>query len=179
MVTRRTFISTLAAGLLAAPLAADAEGDALMVITGGTLFDGTGRAPLPDAKIVIRDGKIVSVTTAGTGVAPARGQLLDARGTWIVPGLVDMHVHYSNWMGPPFLRHGVTTVRDVGSSLDRILELRRQSRAGDATGPRIFACGPLIDGPSPRHGPDISVSITTDEEARDTARRLLASGSTA
>jgi len=176
MVTRRTFISTLAAGLLAAPVAADAEGDAPLVITGGTLFDGTGRAPLPDAEIVIRDGRIVSVTTAGTGVALAHGQRLDGRGTWIVPGFVDMHVHYYDWMGPPFLRHGVTTVREVGSNLERILELRRQSRASDAAGPRIFACGPLIDGPAPRHGPYISVSVTTEEEARDTARRLLARG---
>jgi len=176
MVTRRTFIATLAAGLFAVPLAAHAEGHARMVITGATLFDGTGRAPHPDTEIVIRDGRIVSVTTAGKGVAPAHGQWLDARGTWIVPGLVDMHVHYSDWMGPPFLRHGVTTVRDVGGSLDRILELRLQTRAGDVAGPRIFACGPLIDGPSPRHGPYISVSVTTEEEARNTARRLLASG---
>lgn len=79
-------------------------------------------------------------------------------------------------MGQPFLRHGVTTVRDVGNNLDRILDLRRESRTGEAMRPRLFACGPLIDGPSPRHGPSISVSVTTEDDARDVARRLLARG---
>jgi imidazolonepropionase-like amidohydrolase len=79
-------------------------------------------------------------------------------------------------MDEAFLRHGVTTVRDVGADLDRILELRRESRRGDSRRPRIFTCGPLIDGPAPRHGSVISVSVSTEEEAREMARRLIARG---
>ncbi len=75
-----------------------------------------------------------------------------------------------------FLRHGVTTVRDVGSGLDSILELREASRAPGVPRPRIFACGPLIDGPSPRHGTGLSVSVQTVAEARAVARRLLDRG---
>src|SRR5207247_326910 len=69
-----------------------------------------------------------------------------------------------------------TTVRDVGNNLERILELRRQNRGADAKGPRVFTCGPLIDGPLPRHGTGISVSVSTEGEARDAARRLIARG---
>ena len=102
---------------------------------------------------------------------------IDARGKWIVPGLIDMHVHYHpGWMDALFLRHGVTTVRDVGSGLDSILALREDSRAAGVARPRIFACGPLIDGPWPRHGTGISVSVQTVAEARAVARRLLDRG---
>jgi imidazolonepropionase-like amidohydrolase len=87
-----------------------------------------------------------------------------------------MHVHYYEWMDQLFLRHGITTVRDVGNNLGRILELRQQSRTRDAMRPRIFACGPLIDGPLPRHGTGISVSVSTEAEAREVARQLVARG---
>lgn len=156
--------------------AAAAETVAPLVIVGGTVIDGTGGPPRPDAIIVVRDGKFVSVTSAGAGSLPADARRIDAAGKWIVPGLIDMHVHYYEWMDEAFLRHGVTTVRDVGSNLDSILALRRASREADSRKPRIFACGPLIDGPLPRHGTWISESVTTEDEARDLARRLLARG---
>ena len=131
----------------------------------------------PGATIVVRDGRVAEVT-AGV-VAPLRAgtEGIDARGKWIVPGLIDMHVHYHpGWMDALFLRHGVTTVRDVGSGLDSILALREDSRAAGFARPRIFACGPLIDGPSPRHGAGLSVSVQTVAEARAVARRLLDRG---
>src|SRR5262245_4533920 len=167
-------ISMLVLCVLAEPRPARGDASGLLVITGGILIDGTGRAPLSDAVIMIRDGKIAQVTTAGAGGIPSDARRLDTHGKWIIPGLIDAHVHYYEWMDEAFLRHGVTTVRDVGADLDRILDARRESRRAEATRPRIFACGPLIDGPSPRHGSVISVSVSTEEEARATARRLLA-----
>ena len=169
-------LALAALALGAAALAEAGETAASLVIVGGTVIDGTGRPPLPDGVIVVRDGKFVSVTSAGTGSVPTAARRIDAVGKWIIPGLIDMHVHYHEWMDEPFLRHGVTTVRDVGANLERILTLRRESRADDSRKPRIFACGPLIDGPLPRHGPWISESVATEEEARDVARRLLARG---
>jgi len=76
-------VARAAAGETAAPL----------VIVGGTVIDGTGRPPLPDGVLVIRDGKFVSVTSAGTGGLPADARRIDAAGKWIIPGLIDMHVH--------------------------------------------------------------------------------------
>jgi imidazolonepropionase-like amidohydrolase len=169
-------LALAALAFLAVTLAEARETAAPLVIAGGTVIDGTGRPPLPDGVIVVRDGKFVSVTSAGTGSPPAGARRIDAGGKWIIPGLIDMHVHYHEWMDEPFLRHGVTTVRDIGANLDSILALRRESRAGDSRKPRIFACGPLIDGPLPRHGSWISESVATEAEARDVARRLLARG---
>src|SRR5262249_22763067 len=102
---------------------------------------------------------------------------IDARGKWIIPGLIDMHVHYQpGWMDPLFIRHGVTTVRDVGSGLEWTLRFREESRQSGAPRPRLFTCGPLIDGRGPRHGTGISVSVETAEQASTAARKLLDRG---
>ena len=119
----------------------------------------------------MRDGRVAEVTAGGVARAPVGTEGIDARGKWIVPGLIDMHVHYHpGWMDALFLRHGVTTVRDVGSGLDSILELREASRAPGVPRPRIFACGPLIDGPSPRHGTGLSMSVQNGGRGRAVAR---------
>lgn len=153
------------------------NGAGTVVVSGGTLVDGTGREPLAGATIVVRDGRVAEVTAGGVATLRAGTEGIDAHGKWIVPGLIDMHVHYHpGWMDALFLRHGVTTVRDVGSGLTSILELREHARAPGVARPRIFACGPLIDGPSPRHGTGISVSVQTVAEARAVARRLLDRG---
>ena len=64
-------------------------------IVGGTLLDGTGRPPVPDAVIIVRDGKIESVGPRNQVAMPAGIDTLDARGRFVVPGLIDTHVHYS------------------------------------------------------------------------------------
>ena len=152
-------------------------GPRTVVVSGGTLIDGTGREPLAGATIVIRDGRVAEVTAGGVAARRAGADAIDARGKWIVPGLIDMHVHYQpGWMDALFLRHGVTTVRDTGGGLDAVLTLRAESRIPGAARPRIFACGPLIDGPSPRHGTRISVTVQTVAEARVVARQLVDRG---
>ena len=65
------------------------------VIVGGTLIDGTGRPPVKDAVVVVRDGKIEAVGPRGQVQVPAGFDTLDAHGGFIVPGLIDTHVHYS------------------------------------------------------------------------------------
>ena len=65
---------------LTAPFAVGDDVSAPLVITGGTLVDGTGREPLADSVIVIRNGKVVTVATAGAGGAPVDARRLDAHG---------------------------------------------------------------------------------------------------
>src|SRR5262245_20678593 len=169
-------VSAFAVASGEAPHATDDETAAPLVIIGGTLVDGTGGQPFSGSVIVIQDGQIQTVATVAAGSIPIDGRRIEAHGTWIIPGLIDMHVHDYEWMDTLFLRHGVTTVRDVGNDLDRILELRRLSRSHDAKGPRVFTCGPLIDGPLPRHGTELSVSVSTEAEARAVARQLVGRG---
>ena len=81
-----------------------------LVIRGGTVIDGTGRAPV-EADVAIVNGKIAQV-----GVVSGRGaEEIDARGKFVTPGFVDIHTHYDAqavWDShlAPSAQHGVTTV---------------------------------------------------------------------
>lgn len=64
------------------------------VISGATLIDGTGAAPVPDAVVVIEGDRITGAGPRAAVVIPDGARILDARGRWLVPGLVDAHVHF-------------------------------------------------------------------------------------
>ncbi|MGB7340881.1 MAG: amidohydrolase family protein [Phototrophicaceae bacterium] len=108
-------------------------------IHNGTLIDGTGSDPIPNAKVLIRDNRIVEVGTTinHTPRDGAEVQRIDAQGGYILPGLIDTHVHmmfeYSSLesrVATPFstnfykaihymrktLDAGITTVRDAGGT---------------------------------------------------------------
>ena len=59
-----------------------------LVIRGGTVFDGTGAAPIT-ADVGIRDGKVAAVAPG----LPDGMRTIDARGKWVMPGLLDVHTH--------------------------------------------------------------------------------------
>jgi len=77
-------------------------------LVGATLVDGTGAAPTPNATVVLRSGKI---DCAGRCAVPAGVTVVDARGLWITPGLVDTHVHFGQ-TGWADARPDVFDVRD-------------------------------------------------------------------
>ncbi len=64
-------------------------------ITGATLIDGRGGAPVASANIVMREGKIECAGPASQCPVPDGIDVLDAHGLWITPGLIDAHVHFS------------------------------------------------------------------------------------
>jgi len=67
-----------------------------------------------------------------------------------MPGLIDTLVHtvmMDSECLPLFLAAGVTTARDVGGRLDLVLKNRNDLNSGKRLGPRLFVCGPLLDGP--------------------------------
>jgi imidazolonepropionase-like amidohydrolase len=64
-------------------------------LVGGTLIDGTGAEPIPNAVVVMRGGRIECAGSRESCPAPAGVEVLDVSGTWITPGLVDAHVHFS------------------------------------------------------------------------------------
>ena len=63
-----------------------------VLVHHGTLIDGTGRAPIADARVLIRDGRILSVGPSEGPVPPAV-EAIDARGGAILPGFIDCHAH--------------------------------------------------------------------------------------
>jgi imidazolonepropionase-like amidohydrolase len=119
------------------------------VLVGGALIDGTDAPAVPDAVVVVRDGKIVAAGPRATTVIPADVRRIDIRGKSVLPGLWDMHAHYEQveW-GPIYLAAGVTTVRDVGNELDFIASVRDAVASGQGIGPRLLLAG-VIDGVGP------------------------------
>jgi imidazolonepropionase-like amidohydrolase len=66
-----------------------------MAIVGATLVDGTGAAAVANAVVVMRDGRIVCAGSRAACPVPPDADTVDARGKWVVPGLIDTHVHFS------------------------------------------------------------------------------------
>lgn len=143
-----------------------------------------GRPLRPVSSLVVRDGRIVAIGDGEDEVAPSPGlaEAPDLAGLVVVPGLIDLHVHY-----PPrvavgnaplwsllLLAHGVTSVRETGSIDGSVFAVRRAIRAGRRPGPRIFACGSILDGDPPAF-PSNRV-VTTPEEGRRAVAEQAAAG---
>jgi imidazolonepropionase-like amidohydrolase len=65
-----------------------------VVISGATLVDGTGRPPVADAIVVVEGGRIVAAGPRAKVAIPRNARVVDAKGKWVIPGLVDAHVHF-------------------------------------------------------------------------------------
>jgi imidazolonepropionase-like amidohydrolase len=152
----------------ASPQPATAPGTTI-VVRGATLIDGNGGAPRSNVDIVVRDDRILAI---GPRQQVPRGTIeIDARGAWVVPGLIDVHVHLDAPMvfqisdeerarilahtPKAFLYNGVTTILNVSSPPEWIFDLRSRQRDGRLLAPRIFATGRSITpdgGWGSRHG---------------------------
>lgn len=113
-------------------------------IIPGQIWDGVEDLPQPDKAVIVEGATIVGVTDAN-GI-PADMEKVPLPDCTLIPGLIDGHVHFCDWMRPAFLAAGVTTIRDVGNDLEWILERRRYAQRYPGRSPRILCCGPLLDG---------------------------------
>jgi imidazolonepropionase-like amidohydrolase len=84
----------LAATLWGPALAAQ-QGPPPVALLGATLVDGTGGAAIPDATVVLREGRIACAGGRAACPVPRDTRTVDVRGKWIIPGLIDTHVHFS------------------------------------------------------------------------------------
>ena len=116
---------------------------ASLLVRGGTLIDGTGGAPIANARILITDGRIVRVWSGDVGAPaiPEGTQIEEAGGKFIIPGLIDSHVHYNWYMGELFLAHGVTTVFDLGGGPVWSIAVQKGLNSGQIVGPRYYFHG--------------------------------------
>ena len=118
-------------------------------MVGGTIVDGTGRPPVADGVVVVRDGRIADVGPRASVTIPSGVPTVSVAGKTLVPGLWDMHTHVTQveW-APVYLAAGVTTVRDMGNEFEFITSLRDAIASRRALGPRILMAG-LVDGGGP------------------------------
>lgn len=169
-----TMLATAAVFALAAPAlaqggvpaAAPAQQEAVTIVHAGTLLAVPGRAPRREASIVIRGGRIAEVRDGYVDIPGAR--VVNLRNSYVLPGLIDMHVHLEGLddrlqarLQAPFrdyedeaytallnarrtLLAGFTTVRDLGADPRTIMSLRDAINADQFAGPTIVAAGSMI-----------------------------------
>lgn len=132
-----------------------------------------------DAALHVRDGRILYAGSRAEAPPSAGAETIELEGAYVIPGLVDMHVHIDESMIPntlgAFTRFGVTCVRDVGSHSDRTAALAAETRAGQRLGPRIFSFGELVDGSEP-FWPEISIVPDDEEQLQAHVKRVAELG---
>jgi imidazolonepropionase-like amidohydrolase len=126
-----------------------------LAIVGGSLIDGSGGPALLDATVLIDGEQITDVGPSASTPAPPGADVIDARGKFLMPGLVDMHVHVytpDKWHPELFLAAGVTTVLDLGGQVADVTAYREAIEAGVMLGPRLYFTGPLLEEDDPYPG---------------------------
>ena len=152
-----------------------------LALVGGQLIDGTGAPPVADSVVVIRDGRIETAGPRDTTPVPAGAETLDVTGKTIMPGLVNLHVHYRD--GPAEIErqfrsqlyYGVTTARSIGSDAPERVAFLLEANAGRPDFPRVYTAGLGFSRPggfnaAGRNAPE------TEEEARAMVRDQIALG---
>ncbi|MBZ0298382.1 MAG: amidohydrolase family protein [Anaerolineae bacterium] len=137
------------------------------VVTGATLIDGTGAEPVANAALFVHDGRVAWAGPMNQLPAEVRkADEVDAAGRWVIPGLIDAHVHIC-WNGREsvldlihrdrdliileavdtvrrILETGTTTVRDIGGHDYVEMSIRKAITAGHIAGPRMRTSGKVI-----------------------------------
>lgn len=129
------------------------------VFQGFTLIDGTGKAPLADAAMVITDGRITYVGPKKLMKMPAgKPEVIELAGKFVIPGLFNLHCHLGNTkrmaQDPKnftrdnvneqlkvYAKNGVTSVLSMGSDQPLVFEMRAEQRAGRPSTTRIYTAG--------------------------------------
>ncbi|MCX5755967.1 MAG: amidohydrolase family protein [Gemmatimonadetes bacterium] len=136
------------AAVLVAALAsmAGAQEPSVTAFTGATLIDGTGRASIANATMLVRDGRVVAVGAAATVTIPAGAQRVALAGKFVMPGLVNAHGHVSNLSDlATYAAYGVTSVFSLGSEPADVIAARaEQSRPALGRG-RVWVAGPVLN----------------------------------
>ncbi len=159
-------ITTAVSALLLSVAAPTIAEDGDIYLTAGAMVDVVGGTLVQNPALVIRDGRIAAVGTAGQLSVPDGAETIALDGMTLTPGFMDMHVHLSGDAGGNFfaglsysapreaivavknarktLQAGFTTVRNVGAGGYSVIAVRDGINAGDIDGPRIFAVGNSI-----------------------------------
>jgi imidazolonepropionase-like amidohydrolase len=128
------------------------------VLKNFTLIDGTGRPPVAHAAMILDNGRITWVGPVAALKTPAAAQVVDLQGKYVMPGIINLHVHLGATVGleqseklitpenvesdlRTYASYGVTTVLSMGTDKDSIFPMRDKQRLGRPSETRIYTVG--------------------------------------
>jgi imidazolonepropionase-like amidohydrolase len=159
--------------------AAAAPVEPLTAIVGAELIDGAGGQPVPDSVVIVENGRIRAAGSRAKVPVPKGSVIVDARGKYLIPGLIDAHAHYYAPLDEVKkfflvqLHWGVTTTRSTGTDSPEEVQLMHDARDGKFLAPRVYTSG--YGFAHPQGSPNVTPKInrpTTPEEARADVRVL-------
>jgi len=126
---------------------------AVKAFTGMRLIDGTDRAPIDNATILVRDGRIAAAGPAASVTIPAGAERVSLAGKHVIPGLVNAHGHANSLERDldTYAKYGVTTVVSLGNDANApaALAARDAQASPSLTRARIFTSGPVLNPSTP------------------------------
>jgi imidazolonepropionase-like amidohydrolase len=182
------------AALSAAVLLSGAAQAETTVFKNFTLIDGTGRKPVADAALVVSDGHIQAVGRAAEVKTPAGAKVVDLGGKYVIPGLIDNHVHVALVNGlkqdikyytrqnvesqlRTYAAYGVTAVQVLGTDKDLIFDVIHDQRAHEPDMARVFSVGRGVVFQGSYGGvAGLPASVATPEQARAMVDKQAANG---
>lgn len=130
--------------------------EADLVVRGATVIDATGSPAQANTDVFVRDGRITAILPTGEAEPPEDATIVDAAGAFVMPGLSDMHVHFSLGLPGPgpddqteqvlrrLLYYGVTSMLNLGAtdgSTESIRDLWARMERGEVEGPTVYGTG--------------------------------------
>jgi imidazolonepropionase-like amidohydrolase len=151
--------------------------ESIFSIIDVTIVDVETGSLVPDQTVMIVGDRIDKIGAPARIEIPERTQTIDGHGLYLMPGLVDAHVHYYDapGFGRLMIANGILLVRDMGMPNEYILNLRDGLNRGEMLGPEMIATGAILDGYPPLI-PLISLGIQTPEEGRANVIKQVEAG---
>ena len=121
--------------------------------------------------VLIRGDRIAALGPAASTPVPDGATRIEGHGKWLMPGLVDMHVHLGDADdGTLYVANGVTTIRNMWGTLET-LATRADYAAGRALGPTVYTTGPILDGKPPIWPGSLAIENAEEADKELTAEK--------
>jgi Amidohydrolase family len=117
-----------------------------LAVVGGTLIDGTGRAPIENSVIIIEGDRFKTIGRRGEVSIPPGAQVVDVTGKTVMPGFIDGHCHWEAFWGELYLHLGITTCVEIETQQDGPWALAQKygTESGKIRGPRLWVTGQAL-----------------------------------
>lgn len=146
-------------------------------ITNVAIVDVEKGRAVPGQTVIVVGDRIDQIGEQGRVELLQAAKIINGHGLYLMPGLVDAHVHYLDApvFGRLMIANGVLLVRDMGMPNEYILPLRDELKQGKILGPEMVVAGFILDG-NPPLIPQISLGLKIPEEARTVVRQQAEAG---